>query len=152
MVLEYVISLKSSHKKKKISRNPNSVFQNYIFFYRVLTSPPRNTRKRKIQGIPTVFFKTTCFFLQSFDVGLLLNGGTPFPSMGGRGWAILKSLPSSNCIRLSESFKIFWVQGILGSLFLPCVNASYPPPKKLWGPLELTRGAHIYLFTVTIAQ
>ena len=48
----------------------------------------------------------------------------PSPPRGGGGaGALLISLPSSNFIGLSESFKIFGVQGILGSLFLPCVNA-----------------------------
>ena len=50
----------------------------------------------------------------------------PLPLNGGveGGWgALLISLPSSIFIGLSESFKIFGVQGILGSLFLPCVNA-----------------------------
>ena len=127
-MLDYAISIKSSRKKKKSSRNANSVFQNYVvFFYRVLTSPfssMETQEKDKFKESQQCFSKLHFFFfLQSFDIPLLLNGGTPFPSMGGRGWAILKSLPSSNCIRLSESFKIFWVQGILGSLFLPCVNA-----------------------------
>ena len=33
-----------------------------------------------------------------------------------------------------------------------CLVSMLDIPTKTWGPLGLTRGAHIYLFLVTIAQ
>ena len=109
MVLDYEIS---AHKYPKII--PQEKKKN----------TPRSHQFSEIKGFAKIYLTKGIRLKKNHP--LLPPPHAPLPLTwggGGGGGALLISLPSINCIGLSEYFKIFGVQGTLSSLFLPCVNA-----------------------------